>query len=140
MNERQPEPTISDRIDERPSFDAGKAGKAKPHDLLIRFVAGGLTSIASGLVTLAFNARVGGILLAFPAILAASLTLIEQQEDSVDAREDARGAIAGGFALAVFAAVAAVSFGHLAGALVLALAAVAWMVTAGVLYAVLWWR
>jgi hypothetical protein len=33
-----------------------------------------------------------------------------------------------------------VSFGHIAGALVLALAAVAWMVTAGVLYAVLWWR
>jgi hypothetical protein len=140
MSERQPEPTITDRIDERPSFDAGEAAKAKPRDLLIRFVAGASTSIAAGLVTLAFNARVGGIFLAFPAILAASLTLIEQQEDSVDAREDARGAIAGGFALAVFAAVAAVSFGHIAGALVLALAAVAWMVTAGVLYAVLWWR
>lgn len=140
MSEGQPEPTITDRIDERPSFDAGKAAKAKPRDLVIRFVAGASTSIAAGLVTLAFNARVGGIFLAFPAILAASLTLIEQQEDSVDAREDARGAIAGGFALAAFAAVAAVSFGHLAGALVLALAAVAWIVMAGVLYAVLWWR
>jgi hypothetical protein len=140
MNERHPEPTISDRIDERPSFDAGKASKAKPRDLLIRFAAGGLTSIASGLVTFAFNARVGGILLAFPAILAASLTLIEQQEDSVDAREDARGAIAGGVALAVFAAVAAVSFAHIAGALALAVAALAWLVTAGLLYAVFWWR
>lgn len=140
MNERQPEPTISDRIDERPSFDAGKAGKAKPRDLLIRFVAGGVTSIASGLVTLAFNARVGGILLAFPAILAASLTLIEQQEDSVDAREDARGAIAGGCGMAAFAAVGALMFGHLAGGLVLAVAAVAWMATAGLLYVVSWWR
>jgi hypothetical protein len=140
MNERQSEPTITDRIDERPSFDADAAAKARPSDLAIRFIAGALTSIASGLVTLAFNARVGGILLAFPAILAASLTLIEQQEDSVDAREDARGAIAGGFALAVFAAVAAVSFGHIAGALALAIAAVGWLATAGLLYAVCWWR
>jgi hypothetical protein len=139
MNERPPEPTLTDRVDERPSFDPGKATKARPRDLAIRFVAGGLTSIAAGMVTLAFNARVGGILLAFPAILAASLTLIEQQEDSVDAREDARGAIAGGFALAVFAAVAAVSFGHVAGALALAVAALAWLVTAGLLYAAFWW-
>jgi Protein of unknown function (DUF3147) len=140
MNERAPESTITDRIDERPSFDSSQATEARPHDLAIRFVAGGLTSIAAGLVTLAFDARVGGILLAFPAILAASLTLIEQQEDSVDAREDARGAVAGGFALAVFAAVAAVSFGHVAGALALAVAALAWVVTAGLLYVVLWWR
>ena len=140
MSEGQPESTITDRIDERPSFDAGKAGKARPRDLLIRFVAGAVTSVTAGVVTLAFGARAGGILLAFPAILAASLTLIEQQEDSVEAREGARGAIAGGFALAAFAAVAAVSFGHIAGALALAIAAIAWTVTAGVLYAVLWWR
>jgi hypothetical protein len=140
MNDRQPEPSVADRIGERPSFDRGKAMKARPRDLLIRFIAGAVTSIASGMLTLAFNARVGGILLAFPAILAASLTLIEQQEDSAEAREDARGAIAGGFALAVFAAVAAVSFGHTAGALTLAIAAGAWLVTAGLLYAVFWWR
>jgi hypothetical protein len=140
MSERQPEPTITHRIDERPSFDAGQAAKTRPRDLLIRFVAGAVTSVTSGLVTLAFGARAGGILLAFPAILAASLTLIEQQEDSADAREDARGAIAGGCALAVFAAVAAASFGHVAGALALAIAALAWMVTAGLLYVVCWWR
>jgi Protein of unknown function (DUF3147) len=140
MNERQPEPGITHRIDERPSFDAGKATKAKPRDLLIRFVAGAVTSVTAGVVTIAFGARAGGILLAFPAILAASLTLIEQKEDSADAREDARGAIAGGFALAAFAAVAAVSFGHIPGALALAIAALAWVVTAGVLYVVCWWR
>jgi hypothetical protein len=140
MTERQPEPTLTQRIDERPSFDAGKATKARPRDLAIRFMAGALTSIVAGAVTLAFGARAGGILLAFPAILAASLTLIEQQEDSLDAREDARGAIAGGFALAVFAAVAAVSFSDIAGGLALAIAALAWVVSAGLLYVVLWWR
>jgi len=39
-----------------------------------------LTSVAAGLVTLGFGARVGGILLGFPAIMAASLTLIEEEE------------------------------------------------------------
>jgi hypothetical protein len=140
MNEHGPEPTVTDRIDERPSFDGAKVAKARPRDLLIRFVAGAVTSIASGAVTLAFGARVGGILLAFPAILAASLTLIEEQEDSLDAREDARGAIAGGFAMAVFAAVSAMSFGGIAGALALAIAAFAWVVTAGLIYVVCWWR
>jgi uncharacterized membrane protein (GlpM family) len=140
VNDNQPEPTVRDRIDEHPKLDLGKVAKARPRDLLIRFIAGALVSIVSGTVSLTFGARAGGILLAFPAILAASLTLIEQQEDSVDAREDARGAIAGGFALAVFAAVAAVTFGHVGGALALAIAAVAWVVAAGMLYVVLWWR
>ena len=36
--------------------------------------------MVSGGVSLALGPRVGGILLAFPAILAASLTLIEEQE------------------------------------------------------------
>lgn len=140
MTDDRTEPALTDRIDERPKLDPDKVAKARPRDLLIRFVAGALTSIASGAVTLAFGARVGGVLLAFPAILAASLTLIAEQEDSIDAREDARGAIAGGFALAVFAAVAAVSFGHVAGALALAIAGLAWLVTAGLLYLVCWWR
>jgi hypothetical protein len=79
-------------------------------------------------------------MLAFPAILAASLTLIEEQEDSVDAREDARGATAGAIALAAFAVVALLAFGHLPGAAALVLAAAAWLLTAGALYVLLWWR
>jgi Protein of unknown function (DUF3147) len=110
------EPTIRERVRGRPSFDAGKAAQARPRDLLIRFAAGALTSIVSGAVTLAFGARVGGVLLAFPAILAASLTLIEEQQDSAEAREDARGAVAGGCALTIFAAVATLTLGHVGGA------------------------
>lgn len=140
MNHRQPEPTVADRIDERPRFDVRKALKVRPRDLLIRFTAGAVTSIVSGAVTLAFGARVGGILLAFPAILAASLTLIEEQEDSVEAREDARGAIAGSCALAIFAAVATLTLGHVPGALALLIASGAWLVAAGSIYVVLWWR
>ncbi len=140
MSSQTPEPTLRDRIDEHPSFSVGEALKVKPRDLVIRFIAGALTSIGAGAVTLAFGARVGGLLLAFPAILAASLTLIEEQEDSADAREDSRGAIVGGVALTIFAAVGTLGFGHLSGSLVLLIAAAAWSLTAISIYRGLWWR
>ena len=140
MSSRSAEPTIADRLHERPSLDVEKVFKARPRDLLIRFGAGAATSIASGAVTLAFGARVGGILLALPAILAASLTLIEEQESSADAREDARGATVGGFALAVFALAAALALGHLNGAVALTIAAAAWLVAAISIYVIVWWR
>lgn len=108
--------------------------------LIIRFVAGAVTSIVSGVLTLAFGARVGGMFLAFPVILAASLTLIEEQEDSAEAREDARGASIGGIALAVFAAVAAITLGHMSGAVALLLATVAWFATASAGYVIAWFR
>ena len=104
------------------------------------FLAGALTSVAAGAVTIAFGPRAGGILLAFPAILAASLTLIEQQENSAEAREDARGAVLGGCALAAFAAVAALTFGKLSGALVLLLAGVVWVIVAVLGYMLAWYR
>jgi hypothetical protein len=134
------EPTVRDRIERRPHLDPRRALQAKPGDLLVRFAAGAMTSICAGLVTLAFGPRVGGIFLAFPAILGASLTLIEQQEDSVDAREDARGAIAGGCALAVFAVVVAVTVERVSGGLALLIGAAAWLVSAVGIYTALWWR
>jgi Protein of unknown function (DUF3147) len=140
MSAPSQEPSITDRLDERPSLSAQLIREARPRDLAYRFIAGALTSVVSGAVTLAFGARVGGVLLAFPAILAASLTLIEEQEDSVEAREDARGAVMGAAAMVVFAAVAALAFGELAGALALLVATVGWLVTAFGGYTLAWWR
>jgi Protein of unknown function (DUF3147) len=140
MNARSPEPTVRDRVDERPSFSLGKVKEATPRELIIRFVAGALTSVASGLVTLGFGPRVGGILLGFPAIIGASLSLIEHKEDARDAREDARGGIVGACALTLFAAVAALTLTDLPGGAVLALASVVWAAGALVGYVVLWWR
>jgi hypothetical protein len=131
------EPTARDRLEQRPSL---KKIAARPRDLVIRFVAGGLTSVASGVVTLMFGPRAGGVFLAFPAILAASLTLIEEQEDSLEAREDARGAVVGGCALTAFAGVAALTLDHIVPALALVLAACAWLVVALAGYFLLWWR
>ncbi|HWE09557.1 MAG TPA: DUF3147 family protein [Solirubrobacteraceae bacterium] len=134
------EQTISERVTQRPSFNPRRVLKVRRRDLLVRFVAGGVTSIVSGAVTLAFGPRIGGILLAFPAILGASMTLIEEQEDSEEAREDARGAIGGACGLTVFAIVAALTFGHVGGGLALLLAAVGWAVIAFGLYVALWYR
>ncbi len=131
---------LTARVDERPSFKPGRVKGVNTKDLVIRFVAGGLTSIVSGALTLAFGARVGGIMLGFPAILAASLTLIQEEQDTAHAREDARGAIAGGCAMAVFALVAALALGHLNAAVALVIAAGAWALTALGLYLILWFR
>jgi Protein of unknown function (DUF3147) len=137
---RTPEPTVRDRVEERPAFWLSKIKQTTPGELGIRFVAGALTSIVAGVITLIFGARGGGVLLAFPAIMAASLTLIEEEEDAAEAREDARGAIVGAGALTLFAAVAAVSFGHLPGAVAPLVATVVWAGAAVLGYVILWWR
>ena len=87
------EATIASRVEDRPTAQPAKIKRVRKRDIGYRFLAGAVTSIASGIVALWLGARVGGILLAFPAILAASLTLIEEQEDGAHAREDARGAV-----------------------------------------------
>jgi hypothetical protein len=114
--------------------------KVRRRDVGYRFIAGALTSIAAGGLTLGLGARVGGIMLAFPAILAASLTLIEEQEDSAEAREDARGAVVGGAALAAFAAVAAVGLKMFSAPLALALATAGWFAAAFVGYLIAWFK
>jgi uncharacterized protein DUF3147 len=134
------EGTVTERIAERPKAEPEKLREVGTRPLGYRFIAGALTSIAAGAITLAFGARVGGILLAFPAILAASLTLIEEQEDSAEAREDARGAIVGGLALAVFATVVAITVRSLGGATSLVLAGAAWLACALGGYALAWFR
>ena len=140
MSSQTGEPSIRDRVQERPGFSLANIKETTARELAIRFAAGALTSVVAGVVALVFGARVAGVLLAFPAIMAASLTLIEEEEDAAEAREDARGAIVGASALTLFAVVASLSFGHLAGGVVLALAAVVWLAAAVLGYVVLWWQ
>jgi Protein of unknown function (DUF3147) len=140
MSSKDAEPGIAQRIAERPHVDFSLIRQTPRRELLIRFISGALTSIGAGLVTLAFGSRAGGIPLAFPAILGASVTLIASRQGPADAREDARGAIVGGAAMVVFAAIVALLIGHLASGLVLAIATAAWLLFALIGYAVLWLR
>lgn len=131
---------ITQRVPERPAFSGQQIRQVGFRQLAIRFSAGAITSIAAGGVTLVFGTRVGGIFLAFPAILAASLTLIAKEEDSAEAREDARGAVMGGLAMAVFAAIASLTLGHLNPAIALLLATVGWFAGALLGYLIAWFR
>jgi hypothetical protein len=140
VSDRRAEYPISQRVDEPVGISTKGVTDARPRDLVVRFIAGGVTSIVAGVVTLVWGPRTGGVFLAFPAILAASLTLIQEQEDSHEAREDSRGAVLGGAAMIAFAIVAAVLLDSIPGALALVAATAAWTVIALGGYAVFWRR
>jgi hypothetical protein len=103
--------------------------------LAVRFAFGAAISVVAGLVGNQWGPVAGGVFLAFPAILAATLTLIEEKEEhSRPAAQDAKGAVLGaagmiGFALCVW--LLAVT---LPAWLALVIATVVWAAIAGVLY------
>jgi hypothetical protein len=134
------EPELFDRLAENPSVHPGKLRKVGARAVIVRFVAGAATSVVAAVLTLVFGPRVGGVMLAFPAILAASLTLIAEEDDREQARQDARGSVAGAAALGGFAILGAVLFDQLPGGVVLVIAGTAWLLVAVALYFVLWWE
>lgn len=87
------------------------------YEYLIRFVLGGAVTVAAGLIAKGLGPRAGGLFLAFPAILAASATLIDKHERERKERAgvrgiarakqavgaDAAGAAIGSFGMATFA-------------------------------------
>jgi phosphotransferase system glucose/maltose/N-acetylglucosamine-specific IIC component len=134
------DPTWRRAPDESISVHPDKLHDVRARDLLIRFAFGAATSIVAGIVTLLFGPRAGGVLLAFPALLAASLTLIEEEESPEDAREDARGAVLGAVALTVFAVVVALTVTRVLPGLALLFASLAWLVVAVGAYLTVWGR
>jgi uncharacterized protein DUF3147 len=133
MSDTQTRTLIED--DEKPvSIDLGKLGQSKPADYAIRFAFGATIAAAAALVSTRFGPRVGGLFLAFPAILPATLTLLEKKEGKATACADASGGVLGAAGLAAFAAVALVLLRHTAPLLALGLALFAWIVVAVSLY------
>ncbi|MFC4014032.1 DUF3147 family protein [Nonomuraea purpurea] len=103
--------------------------------LVVRFVFGAFVSVVAGLVGLYWGPVAGGVFLAFPAILAATLTLIEEEEHRRGpAVQDVRGAALGATGLIVFAVCVWALAARLPALLVLGLATAAWAVVAGALY------
>ncbi|MFL5893292.1 MAG: DUF3147 family protein [Solirubrobacterales bacterium] len=117
-----------------------KLRDVRGRDLGVRFLFGAVTSAVAGTLSITIDPIVGGVFLAFPAILAASLTLIAEEEDREEAREDARGATVGALALAAFAAIGVATLTHIAWPLALAAASGGWAVVAIGLYVALWVR
>src|ERR1700761_1052306 len=54
--------------------------ETRPHEYAVRFVFGGLSTVAAALIAKRFGPGIGGLFLAFPAIFPASASLIESHE------------------------------------------------------------
>jgi hypothetical protein len=117
--------------------EPSKLREVKPHELAVRFAFGAVISMVAATVGQRYGARVGGVFLAFPAILPASLTLVAKKDGKQAAEDDGRGAVLGSLGMVAFAAVASVGFHSLPVAAVLALATLAWATTGVGLYLVL---
>lgn len=113
------------------------ARQEPPRDLLIRFCFGAAISAVAGIVSVVFGVELGGIFLAFPAILPATLTLVEQEEEHKQAENLDVGAIIGAVALGAFAVVGWRLFTTIGAPSTLAAAGVTWLVAAVAMYLLL---
>jgi hypothetical protein len=120
-----------------PSLDAGKLRKVAPKEVLVRFALGAAVSIMAGIIAKFVGARVGGMFLAFPAILPASLTIVQDKEGTRRADRDAIGAVLGGAALVAFASVGESLFTRQNAAAVLVAALGAWLLVSFLFYGLL---
>jgi Protein of unknown function (DUF3147) len=103
----------------------------------MRFALGAAVSVIAGVLSLTIGARFGGTFLAFPSILPASLTLIQQEEGTRRADHDATGAAAGSVGLLVFAMTGEAAFGRVQPFGALALALAGWAICSFALYGML---
>lgn len=110
---------------------------APPRDLVIRFVFGLTVSAVAAVIGIVINPRFGGVFLAFPAILPATLTLIEKEKSKQQAKDDDVGAVLGAAALIVFAAIGWGLFTRIGAPLALTTAAAGWLAAAVLMYLVL---
>lgn len=120
-----------------PDLTLSRLRRVRLRDYVVRFAMGATVSVVAAVVGKVIGVRFGGTLLAFPAILPASLTLIQEEEGTRRADRDAIGAILGAVGLVIFGMVAEATFGRLEPALALALAILGWLVTAFLLYGLL---
>jgi hypothetical protein len=116
------------------SIEPKRLRKITAGDMALRFAFGAAASVIAGTVSIAFGARAGGVFLAFPAILPASLTLIEKKEGLLEATQDVVGAVIGSVGLLAFAVVGGAAIRRFNLAVAVACALVAWLAVAVLVY------
>ena len=127
----------ADHLGVTPAVELDKIKQVRAGQYLVRFALGAGVSVAAGIVGRSVGARFGGMFLAFPAILPASLTLIQDKEGTRRAHRSAIGAVLGGVGLVVFAVVGEACLGHLQPFAALLVALGAWSVVSVALYTLL---
>jgi Protein of unknown function (DUF3147) len=120
-----------------PRASPGKLRRIAAWEYVLRFAAGGAITAITGLIAKRWGPAVGGLFLAFPAILPASLTLVKQHDGRRRALDDARGSQVGTIALAGFAACATLTAPRWPPAVFLPVATAVWLVVAVVAWRVL---
>jgi len=96
-------------------IDVAGLRRTKWYEYAIRFLFGGLITATAGLIADRWGPAIGGLFLAFPAILPASATLVEKHERQKKALVGLHGAERGREAAALDAAGAAIGCIGLAG-------------------------
>jgi hypothetical protein len=122
--------------------DEARSPEARPEklrepparDWVIRFAFGAGVSALAAVVTKVWGPAAGGLFLAFPAILLASLTLVAKQEGEHRAREDARGAALGALGLIGFGIVVLATTPQWPVWVTLLTATIAWAAVSGTAY------
>ena len=118
------------------AVDPAKIKQAKPREYALRFAFGGTITFLTGLIAHFYGPLVGGLFLAFPAILPASVTLLQKHEDHTEAGTDALGAVFGSIGLLAFGLVIWLLAERLPAWLVITLAAVLWFVSSALLWVI----
>jgi hypothetical protein len=111
-----------------------KLRKITTSEMVTRFGFGSLAATVAGVIALTLGNRVGGLFLAFPSILPASITLIAKQHGREKAEIDAAGATIGALSLIGFAATSLVLIGHLPIVAVEGCALAVWFAVSAVVY------
>lgn len=124
----------------KPTLQIGALAKVSALDYVQRFLFGGIVTACTGLVAQLCGPAIGGLFLAFPAILPASLTLLERKHGRKHGRQlavaDARGARLGAGALIVFGAVGVTLAPQYGCLTTLVVATGAWLATSVTLWVV----
>lgn len=91
------------------AVDVGALREIPLPALVVRFAFGATISVVAGLIGVLAGKAAGGVMLAAPAVLPATLTIIERHEGRGPAVTEVEGAVPGAVALIGFAGVAAAS-------------------------------
>lgn len=92
----------------RISVDLSDVRETTAFEYAIRFLLGGLITAIAGLITDKYGPAVGGLFLAFPAILPATASLVEKHEIEKKRAAGLRGKLRGSWAAALEGAGAAI--------------------------------
>jgi hypothetical protein len=125
------------RPDVAPGATISKLRDVRPRDLAVRFVLGAVVSLVAGALGTIVGPRFGGAFLAFPAILPASLTLVQEKEGTRRADRNAIGAVLGGMGLAAFAAIGEVALRRLPSGIAIVTMLAGWIAVSVALYILL---